>query len=50
MTKEITRLEKDAQAYRVETVKSSDTEKIRLLDEKGKELLANPDISEEQKN
>lgn len=50
LAEEITRLEKDAQAYRVETAKSSDTEKIRLLDEKGKELLSNPDISEEQKN
>lgn len=46
----IANLEKEAQLYKVETVKSSDMEKLQQLSEKGKELLANPSITDEQKN
>lgn len=46
----IANLEKEAQLYKVETVKSSDMEKLQQLSAKGKELLANPSITDEQKN
>lgn len=50
LAEEIANLEKEAQLYKVETVKSSDMENIQRLNVTGKELLANPDITEEQKN
>lgn len=46
----IANLEKEAQLYKVETVKSSDMGKLQQLSAKGKELLANPSITDEQKN
>ena len=50
LVEEVARLEKEVQLYKIETIKSSDMEKLQQLNAKGKELMANPNITEEQKS